>query len=94
MAVNRRVRVHIDTLRLIGVDAHDPGAVAEALRSELGRLIAAEGVPGGWADGADVDRLTGPLPRSRSGPVLGRDAAAAVYAAGGGEATHGPGVGR
>lgn len=45
MDLRPEVELHIDDLVLDGVPARDRAAVAEALRAELGRMIAERGLP-------------------------------------------------
>jgi hypothetical protein len=79
------VELHIGELVLEGVAAGDRGAVAEALRAELARLVAEGGVPAAWSAGGGAARLDGgsfPLQPGASAAQLGAQVARAV--AGGG----------
>jgi hypothetical protein len=71
------IELHIDELVLEGVDPGDRLAVADALRGELARLLAAGGLPGlqeADAEGSHLNRGTLQL---RAG-TLPRDTGAAV----------------
>ena len=67
-------RLHIDRLVLEGVDPRDAGAIAAAVRAELGRRLA-ETPP---SEAATADQLTVNVPHAR-GARLGQSVANAVH---------------
>ena len=79
MGVRRRVDVHIEALRLVGVPRGAAAAVVEGIRSEMERLIAERGVPPRWEQPQHFDRLRGSITGDRQGPALGRAAATSLY---------------
>lgn len=76
-----RVRLHIDRLVLRGVAPADAAALAEALRGELERLLAAPPATRaaqGLVGAAPRDRLAVPPVAAASPPQLGVRAARAI----------------
>jgi hypothetical protein len=60
-----RIHLHVERLVLHGIDPRDGAAVGAALRQELSRLLAEQGVPPAWRDAgpAQADRLAANLSR-------------------------------
>jgi hypothetical protein len=52
-----RVVIHVGSLRLAGFAAGSGQAIADGLRAELGRLLAAPGAAERWATAGDLARL-------------------------------------
>ena len=85
--MSHRVTLHIDRLVLRGVDPHDAAAVAQALRAELGSLLAPDAGAALAAQGSAALRRVAPISLAP-----GTDAAALGRAVAGGiAATHGQG---
>jgi hypothetical protein len=83
-----RIEVHIEKLVLEGPAPLPSGALGSALQEELGRLLAAEGLPEHWRAGATVGSLTAALPAAlpaaaggRRAPALGRAIGGAAHRA-------------
>ena len=75
-----KVNVHIEHLVLDGVPVGDRRRVGAAVRAELSRLLAEQGVPAGLAQGGDIAGLGGSvhLDGGSSDQVLGTRVARAV----------------
>lgn len=72
MVLNRRISVHIDQLRLVGMSERRPEALRTALAAELEILLGAGDITDQWTRSTHIDSITGPLPSEHSGPALGR----------------------
>ena len=71
-----RIEVHIDRLVLDGVELRHAGVIQEAVRAELGRLLADRTT---WADHR-VRKASADIHSGLSSPVeLGRSVARSVY---------------
>lgn len=82
--MNGPVVVRIDRLVLHGVPPADRYRIADAMSSELSRLLAQGGVPGRLSRGTDVERLQSrplSLPAGATPHRLGQRLATAVYGA-------------
>jgi hypothetical protein len=81
-----RIILHVERLVLHGIDPRDRAAIGAAVRQELSRLLAEQGVPPGWQDAgpAQADRLATHLPRTArpaSATATGTAVARAAFAA-------------
>ncbi len=75
--MTRRINIHIDELKLVGLQSRDPYAIAASLRAELHRLVGLHGAP--RPASAQIDRIHGPLSDWATGSSLGREAATTLY---------------
>jgi len=76
------LRIHIDRLTLEGFEGIDADRVGEAVRVELGLLIAAQGSPSTWRQDMQVVALEGGAFQVADGAdeaTIGRAVAQSVY---------------
>ena len=74
------IRLHIEELVLDGFSPADSARIAEAFRTELGRLLAERGIPPSLLRNPAVDRMdAGEFRASSNGSALGTGLAGAIY---------------
>ena len=77
-----KVKVNIEKLVLHGIAPHQRHQIGEAVRSELARLVAEQGIPAAAGRGMNVDRLDGgtlDVDSTAQGRTVGRQVARAAY---------------
>lgn len=75
--MSRRIAIHIEELRLVGLSDRHPEAIGDGIRQGLHQLIAHGGVPS--TQDTHVDHIRAPLNVHDVGAALGRAAAKSAY---------------
>jgi hypothetical protein len=86
MTQPQAIELHIEELVLHGFEPGQRRAIARAVEEALSRLLAERGLPPGWAEGAQIDRLdAGQFEVLPAAPPagIGAQVAQALYANGG-----------
>ena len=76
------VEINIDKLILHGFSPADRNKIGEALRSELARLIAENGIPPGFSEGKNIGEMNGgtfSLPKNKHARSVGNNIAKSIY---------------
>ncbi len=92
MTQPQAIELHIEELVLHGFEPHQRRAIAQAVEEALSGLLAERGLPPGWAEGAQIDRLdAGQFEVMPAAPpaAIGSEVAQALYASAGNTADAG-----